>query len=166
LLVNYNLLHRNGKSDSRVHSISDRQLLALDAMSKLANQFSNKPDFDKLISTLLLTLSGQFTVSNLFTILYRPGFHESKSAYFAFGKFKDNASLKSLKLTIGLRRYFLEFGNGSLIDEINTNDYEPKFKDILKKQQVEIICPIIHGDNLIGLMGMGRILPALIIFGN
>lgn len=151
-----NILQNNDKTHSRVHSISEKQLLALDAMSKLANQFSNKPDFDKLIATLLLTLSGQFTVSNLFTILYKPGFHEGKSAYFAFGKFKDNASLKSLKLSDGLRRYFLKFNDGSFVDEINTNDYEPKFKDILKKQQVEIICPIIHGDNLIGLMGMGR----------
>ena len=86
--VNYNLLQNNGKSDSGAHSISEKQLLALDAMSKLANQFSNKPDFDKLISTLLLTLSGQFTVSDLFTILYKPGSHEGKSAYFASGKFK------------------------------------------------------------------------------
>ncbi len=154
--MNNNLLQNNGKSNSRVSSISEKQLLALDAMSKLANQFSNKPDFDKLISTLLLTLSGQFTVSDIFTILYKPGVHDGKSTYFGFGKFKENDSLKSLKLTMGLRRYFLENNNGGFVPEIDTNDYEPKFKPIVKEQRVEIICPIIHGDNLIGFIGMGR----------
>ncbi|MCP4704472.1 MAG: hypothetical protein GY865_07665, partial [candidate division Zixibacteria bacterium] len=154
--MNYNFLQNQAKSNSEVSSISEKQLLALDAMSKLASQFSNKPDFDRLISTLLLTLSGQFTVSDLFTILYKPGFKGGQSTYFASGKLKNNSLLKSLKLSSGLRRYFLQNDNGNMTSQINTNEYDSKFKSILNDENIKIICPIMHDDNLIGLVGMGR----------
>lgn len=154
--MNYNLLQNNGKFDSGVHSISEKQLLALDAMSKLANQFSNKPDFDKLISTLLLTLSGQFTVSDLFTLLKKPGFHDDKSAYIASGRFKGNKFLKSLKLSQEIRRYFHQHENCCKVSELETHEYDADFHAVLQSQQVEIICPIKHGDNLIGVIGMGK----------
>lgn len=144
------------KFDSKNRSISGKQLLALDAMAKLANQFSKNPDFDKLISTLILTLSGQFTVSDLFAIIHKPGHAVVKSEYYAFGKYKSNASLRQIGLTNNLKEYFLRYNSGGFVGALETTNYDADFKRFMKQEHVEIVCPIIHGDNLIGLIGIGR----------
>jgi len=45
--------------------------LALDALSDLARQFSREPDFKSLMRLLVMTISGQFSVADVF-ILLRP----------------------------------------------------------------------------------------------
>ncbi len=44
----------------------DENMLAMDALSELAKQFTEHTDNEKLLNNLLLALSGQFSVNNVF----------------------------------------------------------------------------------------------------
>ena len=59
--------------DGADQNLVDRQAMALDALSKLSRQFASQPNFSRLVDTLVLTISGQFSVTNAFASFHRPG---------------------------------------------------------------------------------------------
>ena len=134
---------------------AERKMLALDALSKLAHEFSSKPDFHKLITTLLLTLSGQFSVSNLAAILKKQDSFEGDTIYLATGKFRKNQSLKSLKLSSDLGKYFSIIEGTGRVSEISDNILESSLGTVLQDSGVELLCPLIHNDGLLGIICLG-----------
>ncbi|MCP4566360.1 MAG: response regulator [FCB group bacterium] len=147
--------NKSEKVTSRNGSI-ERPLLALDALSKLTRQFVNKPEFNELIHTLLLTLSGQFTVSSAFAIMRRPGAADERPAYLATGKYTGNMLLESLLLSADIERHFLENNRPCMTKELDLPETCGSFSNILRSNGVVMISPLVHNDSLLGIIGMGE----------
>ncbi len=131
-------------------------MLALDALSKLARQFSNKPDFDKLIDLLLLTLSGQFAVSSSFALFQKERDYQSDKNYFAGGRYVSNPHLAALELSDEHEEYFLNNKGPQKVADIALSGKAAGLLFILSEHNVDIIAPLIHGNKLMGLLGLGR----------
>jgi signal transduction histidine kinase len=134
----------------------ERQILALDALSKLTKRFSSHPDFQQLIEVLLMTLSGQFSVANSFAILRKPSFSTLKSSFFATGKFKTNLLLASLKITPDHRRYFLENRSVRRVRELELSSESARLAFIMAECDVALVCPLSHNEEFFGIIGLGE----------
>ena len=134
----------------------EKQLLALDALSKLYRQFASKPEFYGLVQTLLLTLSGQFAVTSAFALLRRPGAPDESLSFKAIGRFKQGLDLEKSGLCLELKRYLLDNPQAVSLDDINIPADCYDRVDILKVAGVKLICPVIHNDSLLGVIGLGE----------
>ncbi len=135
---------------------ADRQMLALDALSKLARQFSNQPDFDKLIDVLLLTLSGQFAVSSSFALFQKNRGYAPDRFFFASGRYKSNPHLAGLEISEEHESYFLKHKGPQKVTDMALSGKAAGMVFILSEHSVEIITPLVHGNKLIGLLGLGQ----------
>jgi len=135
---------------------AEKPILALDALAKLTRQFANKPDFRQLVQTILFTLSGQFSLSDSFSILQKPGDPDQKGIFTATGKFSKSRLLQSIILTPELRRYFLKHNSPSLVSELNLPDLCSGFAPILSDCGVILVYPVVHNDKLLGIIGLGE----------
>lgn len=135
---------------------TEKPILALDALSKLTRQFANKPDFQQLIRALLFTLSGQFSLANSFSLLRKPGAPDQKAIFMATGKFSTSKLLQSLILTPGLSRYFLEHSSPSRVSELDLQGVCSSHGAILRDCGVELVCPLVQNDKLLGIIGLGE----------
>lgn len=133
----------------------DKQMLGLDALSKLARQFSNKPEFYQLIEVLLLTLSGQFSVADAFAFLHKPGLKEAKHGFFGTGKFRNDPSMLSLELNEDQCQFFAERKSPEIIPGATTPDCCRNLFQFLESVDVEVVCPMVNNDNLLGVIGLG-----------
>ena len=86
-------------SGEEVRTPVDKQILALDALSKLTREFCDTPDFERLIDVLMLTLCGQFAVADVFALLRRPSLQSLNQSFFATGRYKRDVMLASLPVT-------------------------------------------------------------------
>lgn len=132
-----------------------RRMLGLDALAKLSTQFANRPEFRRLVNTLLLTVSGQFTIASVFAILRKPDRSGAEPVYFAAGRYASNKLLESLILTPDAKSYFVEHSLPSLVSDLDMNSPCSRHFGILRESKVEVVCPIIQNDELLGLIGLG-----------
>jgi len=134
----------------------EKPLLALDALTKLNEQFANKPEFHMLTRTLLLTLSGQFSITSAFAMLRQPDYANKKVIYLAIGKFAKNRQLESLYITSELERYYIKHKAASLVSKLDPPESCINYKGILHDNGVVMVCPLVHNDKLIGFIGLGN----------
>lgn len=151
-----NRLNDTGNVILNDRQAADRQMLALDALSKLARQFSNKPDFEKLIELLLLTLSGQFAVANSFALFYKNRGYLRGRNFFAGGRYISNPHLAALEISEEHEEYFLKYKGPHKVADVALGGKAGGLLFILSEHNVDIIAPLIHGNKLIGLLGLGR----------
>ena len=137
-------------------TIQERNILALDALSKLARQFSNKPDLHGLIDVLLLTLCGQFSVTSSFAMLLNPSSNKQRQIYFGTGRFKQSDLLSCLLLTEELEDYFTRSTGPQLVADLNLSGSLANYGYILQECGVHVVIPLIHDRKMIGLLGMGN----------
>jgi len=135
---------------------SDKQMLALDALSNLARQFSNNPDFNNILDMFLLTTLGQFTAANAFTLFIKSKLPVSHKSYFATGLLANNDLLKSLDLSLEHKQYFYENRKPQKVEDMQVPSQLANFKFILSECGVRLIAPMLNNNNLIGLVGLGK----------
>ena len=133
-----------------------KQSLALDALSKLAQQFADKPQFNRLIEVLVLTLSGQFSSPNVFASVQRPGTRKSERLYFGTGRFKNHPMLASLEFSHSHRDYFVEHGAPLPVEQIDMTDRSSRLGFVLCECEVAVVIPLVHERRLIGIVGLGE----------
>jgi signal transduction histidine kinase len=133
----------------------DKQILALDALSKLAKQFSNKPDFDQLNELLILTVSGQFAVPNAFAMIRQPGSQSPIPLFFAAGKYRNDRLLLSQELSADHCKYFLENRAPAHVADLTKDSKTAKLALVLSECNTRIVAPLLHNDSLIGILGLG-----------
>jgi signal transduction histidine kinase len=152
-------LNGSGRIDTDLgdeeRAMQDRNVLALDALSKLARQFSNRPDLDSLMDLLLLTLSGQFSVTSAFAILLDPRSERQSQLYFAIGKFKQNELLSGILLTRDLEDHLALEVKPHKTHNLKLPGQLANFGYILQECGVQMIMPLVHDSKLIGLLGLG-----------
>lgn len=133
----------------------ERRILALDALSKLTRQFCDKPDFERLIDILLMTLCGQFSVTDSFALLRKPSSQVVRESFFATGRFKGEALLSSLQLVVDEWRQFSSRAGVSKVGGAEHLDQAPRLISILVASGVKVVCPLYHEEELIGVIGLG-----------
>ncbi|MBD3401518.1 GHKL domain-containing protein [candidate division GN15 bacterium] len=134
----------------------DKQILALDALAKMTRQFATRPDFAHLVEVLLLTISGQFSVTSAFVLLRNPRSNQpERSFYGGAGRFKKHGDLANLGGSSAVTS-FLESGDGACrVRDMDTSGDLVRLKEVLTRTKVEVIAPLYHGDSLSGILGLG-----------
>jgi signal transduction histidine kinase len=133
-----------------------RQSLALTALTKLAEQFSQRPGFGHLVESLVLTLSGQFGTPNAFALVRLPSSRENELQYFGTGKLRGNEMLSRLELTHEHRDYFREYSDPQLVQRFDMSDNTTKLGFCLSECEVAVVVPLLHSNRLIGIIGLGE----------
>jgi signal transduction histidine kinase len=132
-----------------------RQILALDSLSKLTKQFSERPDFEHLVEILLMTLCGQFSTSDSFALLNKPGAQNLNQLFFATGRFKNDVLLTSLQVGTDDLSLFSAAGGVHRVADMAAGNEHTELVAALEDRGVEILCPLVQGDALLGVVGMG-----------
>ena len=134
----------------------EKQILALDSLSKLTRQFCDKPDFEHLVDILLMTLCGQFSVADSFALLRKPNSQTVNQSFFATGRFKNEVLLTSIHLAPD---EWGEFSTGTGVSRVvgsGQSDEPPRLISVLAECGVKVVCPLYHNDDLIGVVGLGN----------
>ena len=134
----------------------ERRLLALDALSKLARQFSEKPDFRQLMNVLLMTLCGQFSVGNAVAIMKRPRSETFGQTFFATGRFRKCNELACLDVTCENCAPLMGGQSACKLQDLDLSDRQSGIVPVLIECEVSIICPLVHNDDLLGIIGVGE----------
>jgi anti-sigma regulatory factor (Ser/Thr protein kinase) len=134
----------------------ERQTLALDALAKLTRQFSAKPDFDHLINVILMTLCGQFAVANSFAALRKPRSPGVDCVLYGTGRFKTNADLKALCANVDQWNWRKTDGGICRICDLQHLVGSMQVISALGEADVAVVCQLVHGDKVLGMIGMGR----------
>ncbi|MFH1314569.1 MAG: ATP-binding protein [Candidatus Eisenbacteria bacterium] len=137
-------------------SCGERQILALDALSKLTRQFCDKPDFEQLISLILMTMCGQFSVADSFALLRKPGWQIWNNSFFATGKLTGNIRLGSLVLTPDDRERFAGEETVCRVARLASQGESDSIVSLLSESGVSVVCPLVHGDAFFGIVGLGE----------
>jgi len=135
---------------------SDIQKLAFDALSNLAKQFSRKPDFHNLMEVFILILSGQFSVTSAFVIIQQISAHPEDQLFFSIGKRSNSKDLVNIKLSKDLATYFLNNNAPQRVDKMDLSGTLASLILVLKNNHIKLVAPLIHNDNLLGLVGLGE----------
>lgn len=134
----------------------EKQVLALNVLSKLTKHFAANPDFKSLINIIMLSLSGQFSTPNSFISLWDPTTNFDKVIYFGTGKLRENAKINGLLQLETLGEYFAANHDPIWISDLELNDESNDIKQNLLESNIKIIAPIFHNYRLLGIIGLGE----------
>lgn len=129
--------------------------MALDALSYLTHEFARHSDVNRLLEIIILTLSGQFTVTSVFVILQSPGTDETQMLTRATGKFTNHPLLELISHALEGVRLMLEDGKPQTIEELRRLGVSPDFVNTLETATVRVMVPLIHENRMMGLIGLG-----------
>lgn len=135
---------------------SDKQALALQALSQLAGQFASDPDIKRLSEVLVLTISGQFAAGNVFLLLRNPEGASSRPLFHATGQFKQNMMLTSLTLAGEDVELLNASSHPTRTSEIDLAGSSATFAMTMQASDVSVVAPLRHDDHLLGMIGLGR----------
>jgi len=130
--------------------------LALESLFKLNSKFANKPNFEELVKTLLLTLSGQLTVGSSFAYFRLPESPNNDFAYQATGLFAGNELLKTLVCDRDTEEKLCRLEYPAFVSEMYNSDDSSNTMRVLLESEVQLICSIVHNDKLLGFIGFDR----------
>ncbi len=148
-------INTNDTSGIAERKVEERQILALKTLSKLARQFSNRPDFGQLNELMVLTISGQFSVPSVLAMISQPGTQGNAPLFYATGKFRHDRLLLDQELTDEHRRYFLEEKEPAEVSVLTQNAGTANLGFVLSECGVKLVMPMMHNDTLIGIIGIG-----------
>jgi signal transduction histidine kinase len=134
----------------------EKRLFALDALAKLAKQFSEKPDFRELMSILLMTLCGQFSTGDCLALLKRPRSGVPGRTFFATGGFRRCGDLAALDITRENSAALLGGDGACKIKDLDLSDRHSGIVPALAAAEVSVVCPMVHDEQLIGMIGIGE----------
>ena len=141
---------------SAAHSFDEKQILALDALSKLAEQFADRPDIQRLMEVFILTLSGQFSAPNVFAVVRPQDRQGRKTPYFGTGRFKANAVLADLELNQNHCDFFRTHNQPLSVERLDLTGPAARCGFVLAEAGVAVVAPLVHGNQLLGIVGLGE----------
>jgi two-component system NtrC family sensor kinase len=133
----------------------ERRMLALDALSNLTRQFCDKPDFERLIDVLLMTICGQLSVADSFALLRKFGAQSLTQSFFATGKLRRNMMLASLQVSADEAGSLLTMRSVCRIEDLLASEQPSELIPILSKCGVSLVGPLMHNDKFFGIIGLG-----------
>lgn len=134
----------------------DRKTLVLLALSDLSRRFADNPDFGSLIELVLYTVSGQFSSTNAFAIMYNPSSVRRKPVELGTGKYRDATWFSTLRDQNTCSLLFEGSNAPRKIADLTQTDETATILEAFTDHQVAIAAPIMQGDKLIGIVGLGN----------
>ena len=133
----------------------EKQVLALDALSELTRQFAAKPDFQELLISILYTYSGQFGVGSCFITVRNPHSKSEKPVFAGISKFKDFKTFELFGAPEIDANYLLKKTKAYRVEDLRDEIKSDFTARILEIGNLKVLVPLIHGDKLVGLIGVG-----------
>jgi signal transduction histidine kinase len=135
----------------------EKRMLALDALSKLARQFSQTPEFETLMDVLLMTLCGQFSVGDALALLRRSRPPAQGPGYFGTGRLRDSSELGEMEISTETCSWLLRGRKACNLDSPDLPPgYSKQLIPVLKKHGLTLVCPLVHNGELLGIIGLGK----------
>lgn len=150
--------HLPTSSNATPHSVEappDRNSLVLQALVRITRQYASQPDFFSLVHLIMLTVSGQLSVGNIFTLFWGNDSRESNPVYAGTGKWRDNHEVAARFRAVPWREMASRDGGhcrAYRLEEI----VEDQSLAALHDDGVSLIVPIRQGKATIGLFALGR----------
>jgi signal transduction histidine kinase len=136
---------------------TERQQFALNTLSNLTKRFSSDPDFNSLINTFLLSVSGQFAAGSAFACIFNLQYPERKPIFLGSGKFKDNQMLREVFEDDQFISLFPVGQEPIIIGElIGFKGKIGRLAQALNNIGVHVIIGLRHGDSPVGIIGMSE----------
>ena len=135
---------------------ADKRLLALDALSELTRQFAANNDFRHLLDIWLMTLSGQFSVSNCFAVVKNTITRSLSPVVFTRGKLLGNEQLQMLIANRSIEGILLDLKCPVLVSDLLETDPEGDQAKQLTEIGISVLAPMIYGDMFLGYLGLGK----------
>ncbi len=134
----------------------ERKVLALEALSKLAEQFARDPDLQKLVDSLALTIAGQFGVSSTFVATRTFNSEILPPIKAATGKFRNISSDRELfNLMLSISNLTPDTEPTLLEDRMFPLGEDSAALADLRRLDVHLFIPMIIDRNIIGLILLG-----------
>ena len=156
MLIKPEKIYRETELSESERRAEERQMMALDTLSKLAKQFSNRPDFGQLNELLVLTLSGQFSAPNACALIRQPGTRSQVALLYATGSFRNDKLLLSQELTDEHCTHFLKNSAPTDVLELTQDACTANLGFMMAECGVKLVVPLLHNDGLIGIIGLGE----------
>ncbi|KAA3636410.1 MAG: GHKL domain-containing protein [Calditrichaeota bacterium] len=138
------------------NKILDKNALAMDALAKLALQFTEDTDYSKLLNSLLFTIAGQMSVNNAFVIILHEGDYTSNQYYCGIGKYKNSKLLKSIELDENIINFFKSNSRPVTVDELEIEGKSANFLYKLLESEVSLIGPLVLNNEILGILAIGE----------
>lgn len=149
------MVTRHADGPDAEHAVQ-RQLLALDALSSLARQFASDPNFERFISTFLLTISGQFSANCASIFLPDASVSTGANGYFsASGALRCiEDSQEFIDLISAHSTALLELGCVRLDGDQASPEPVGELLDRLYGVGARMVATLHNGSDVIGLVGL------------
>lgn len=139
-----------------VSSGHGRKLLALEALSKLADQFARNPELQNLVDSFALTMSGQFAVASTYVITRESDIASQVPVSSATGRFRQCNGLCELDLVAQELPELIADPRPRRLDEPGFTVSEATSLIVWRHAGASLIAPLVLDNKLIGVMLLGQ----------
>jgi diguanylate cyclase (GGDEF)-like protein len=131
-----------------------RKVYDLHNLVEASNEIYSILNFKQLINSALLTIIGQLGIQNAFALMYDSSRHSFNRNFQKGLREKEIQSLK-FKSESALAKYCLTHSTPFYISELKQSAELRRFRDKLKKLNINILAPIVYSERLQGVIGIG-----------
>jgi diguanylate cyclase (GGDEF)-like protein len=131
-----------------------RKVYDLHNLVEASNEIYSILNFKQLINSALLTIIGQLGIQNAFALMYDSSRHTFNRNFQKGLREKEILQLK-FKGESSLAMYFLSNNIPFYISDLGKDAEQKKYKEKLKKLNIQILAPIIYSERLQGVIGIG-----------
>ncbi len=135
--------------------LQERKVLALEALSHLAEQFATNPDLQSLMESVALTVAGQFAVTSAMIVTKGNSLNETRYIQAATGKFRNYPIRCDLLQDSSTLINSPSHPGPVNIGDLVTSDPESTVVVELREMGVQILIPIVVDGTTIGIMLLG-----------
>jgi signal transduction histidine kinase len=133
----------------------ERRLMALDSLANLVLQFTKNQSLEDIVMMFLWTISGQLSTPNTFAVIRTMTGDESGLLSLATGSFAAQNHIKNIAWTSDFFDHFLDRPGVHEIDGLIRRSSIGSLATELKAIDVGLICPLTHGTQISGIIGLG-----------
>jgi diguanylate cyclase (GGDEF)-like protein len=131
-----------------------RKVYDLHNLVEASNEIYSILNFKQLINSALLTIIGQLGIQNAFALMYDSSRHTFNRNFQKGVREKEILQLK-FKGESSLAKYFLGNNMPFYVSDLGKDAEQKKYKEKLKKLNIQILAPIIYSERLQGVIGIG-----------
>ncbi|PWB68983.1 hypothetical protein C3F09_10790 [candidate division GN15 bacterium] len=132
-----------------------RKVLALEALSSLADQFARRPELQNLIDALTLTVSGQFGVTSAYIITRDSDSISQLPVTSATGRFRRDVSVYELDQVALDLPVLLADPRPRRLDDPILQKLDSPILTTWQQLGAHLVAPLVLGEKIIGIMLLG-----------
>jgi diguanylate cyclase (GGDEF)-like protein len=132
-----------------------RKVYDLHNLVEASNEIYSILNFKQLINSALLTIIGQLGIQSAFALMFDSSRH-TFSKNFQKGFREEEITQLKFKGESSLAKYLQERETPTYVDELDQETGHRRYRDKLKKLNIQIVAPIVYSERLQGIIGISR----------